>query len=239
MRVTLDNVALLARQFEVDSLFGIDGSHQPPTCRFDITAERAQIHVGALFQPGDCPLIEVQLFRDGVLRQIARLSHLGKCYLPVNLSNPLFNVRTPFLRKLVVKLTELLRHDLPRFIESFGFLAVLCVVLPSLGSDRTIQQYAHTTAGLVSLRMSRPRCCHRPFEECLEHLYVDIRELLNVKTSLAGGVLAKFGQQLLSTFKTNCAVQNVCGLSRRKSDDQHIPFASALVSIVIAVEADD
>jgi hypothetical protein len=119
--VTLDNVALLARQFEVDSLVGIDSPHQPPTCRFDITAERAQIHVGALFQPGDCPLIEVQLFRDGVLRQVARLSHLGKCCLPVHLSNPLFNARTPFLRNLVVKLTELLRHDLPRFIESFGF----------------------------------------------------------------------------------------------------------------------
>jgi hypothetical protein len=39
----------------------------------------------------------------------------------VHLSNPLFNARTPFLRNLVVKLTELLRHDLPRFIESFGF----------------------------------------------------------------------------------------------------------------------
>jgi hypothetical protein len=97
----------------------------------DITAEGAQKHVGALFQPGDCPLIEVQLFRDGVPRQAARLSHLGKCYLPVHLSNPLFNARTPFLCNLVLMLTELLRHDLPRFIESLGFLAVLCVVLPS------------------------------------------------------------------------------------------------------------
>ena len=119
---TLHHGVLLTRQFEIDGLICIDGPHlQPSPCRFNVTTQRAQIHVGALFKTGDSALIDVQLFRDGVLRQAASLSHLGKCDLPVLLSNPFFNARTPFRRNLVVKLTELLRHDLPRFIRSFGF----------------------------------------------------------------------------------------------------------------------
>src|SRR6202522_2821827 len=96
-----------------------------------------------------------------------------------------------------------------------------------------------TTTRLRLFCVSRPRCCNGFFDECLKHLHVHIRELLDVQASLAGGVLAELGEQRPSAIKADRAVQNICGLARRKADDRHIAFAPALVGIVVAVEADD
>jgi len=73
---------------------------------------------------------------------------------------------------------------------------------------------AITTLHLLCL--SRLRCCNGLFDECLKHLRVHIRELLDVQASLACGVLAKLGEQRLSAIKAYRAVQNICGLARKK-----------------------
>src|ERR1700693_1846271 len=73
----------------------------------------------------------------------------------------------------------------------------------------------------------------------LQHLLVHISELLDVEAALAGRVLAELREQRLGVAESGHAVQNICGLARRKTDQRHIALTPALVFVVVAAEANN
>src|SRR5262249_28430950 len=72
-----------------------------------------------------------------------------------------------------------------------------------------------------------------------QDLLIHIRKLLDVDAAHTGRVLTKLSSQRLGITKPGDAVQNGCGLARRKTGKRHIAFAPAFVRVMIAPEADD
>src|SRR5271157_3686514 len=65
----------------------------------------------------------------------------------------------------------------------------------------------------------------------LQHLLVHISELLDVNAALASGVLAELFEHRLGVAGRVHAIQHICRLTRRKTDQRHIAFTPALVFV--------
>src|SRR5271157_1121759 len=89
-----------------------------------------------------------------------------------------------------------------------------------------------TSRGLPSVRLLRALGGDGFHDLRLQHLLVHVGELLDVEAALAGAVLAEVAG-------IRHAVENECGLTRRKSDQRRIALAAALVLVVVGAEADD
>src|SRR5258708_418546 len=76
---------------------------------------------------------------------------------------------------------------------------------------------------LLSLPGSLRR--QRIHDQSLQHLLVHIRQLLDVETALAGGVLAEFRQQRVSAAESDRTIQDIRGFTRRETDERHIALA--------------
>src|SRR5664279_63701 len=75
------------------------------------------------------------------------------------------------------------------------------------------------TSRLVSLaRMARVLRRQRLHDQRLQDRLVHVTQLLDVQAAFTGRMFAELGQQRLSTAEPDSTIQNICSLTRRKTN---------------------
>jgi len=81
----------------------------------------------------------------------------------------------------------------------------------------------------------RHRVPDQPLKDCPIH----IRKLLNVEAALSCRVSPEFGQEGFCFTVAQHAVQNKRSLTRRTANKRHVSFTAAVISVMIAAEANN
>jgi hypothetical protein len=76
-------------------------------------------------------------------------------------------------------------------------------------------------------------------DQGLKHAPVHVRKLFDVQASLACGVFSESRQEHICLAVAQHAVENQCGLARRKGDQRHVSFTAAVVAIMRRSEANN